>query len=77
MSSASSAAMTPGAGAYQLTVSSPLRKPTRLPKDIFITASARPSSAAQAALTLPSRHRAWNASQAERCPWAVPSPANL
>ena len=38
--------------------------PIRLPKDIFITASAALSSMAQAAFTLPCWARAWNASQA-------------
>ena len=73
-SSVSSATM-PGQGAYQFAPSPLLRKPVRLPKDIFITASASPFSAAQAAFTLPARAKPWNDSQAFFCPWAVPSPA--
>ena len=38
-------------------------KPTRLPKDIFITASAMPFSATQAAFTLPSCANWYSASQ--------------
>ena len=53
-SSDNSATMTPGAGAYQFTSSIPAWKPMRLPKDIFMTASAMPFSTAQAAFTFPS-----------------------
>ena len=63
-SSASSATMPPTWGRYQLTSSIPDWKPIRLPKDIFITASARLFSTAQAAFTFPLWHRPWNSSQA-------------
>ena len=41
-------------------------KPMPLPKDIFITASARPFSTAQAAFTLPARARPFSSSQLAR-----------
>ena len=52
-SSVSSATIAPGMSAYQSTGSIPAWKPIWLPKDMFITAWARPCSTAQAALTLP------------------------
>ena len=64
--SVSSATITAGAGAYQLTPSSRDRKPIRLPKDMFITPSASPFSAAQAAFTFPAWASWRNASQAAR-----------
>ena len=57
ISSVSSATMAPAQGAYQFTSSSPVWKPIELPKDIFMTASAKLFSTAQAAFTLPCRCR--------------------
>ena len=56
-SPSSSATTAPGLGISQASSTSPAVKPMRFPKDIFITASASPFSTAQAALTLPARHK--------------------
>ena len=64
-SPSTSATMTPGMGTYHMGAfaGSSAAKPTPLPKDIFITASARPCSTAQAALTRPWRHSSWKYAQ--------------
>ena len=55
MSSVSSAMIAPGREVYQTGLFLPIPlKPIRLPKDIFITASAIPFSTAQAAAIFPS-----------------------
>ena len=64
-SSASSAMIMPGMGPHQgAPASGSEAKPTPLPKDIFMTASAVPFSTAQAARTFPSFRRLPKASQA-------------
>ena len=55
ISSVSSATIAPGMGRYQSRAVETAAKPTSLPSDIFITASARPFSTAQALATLPAR----------------------
>ena len=67
VSSVSSATMAPGMAPYQgapPTVSD--AKPTPLPKDMAMTASAAPYATAQAAFTLPARRRLWKESQPVR-----------
>ena len=66
--------MAPGRAAYH--AAPPLskdRKPTRSPKDIFITASAKPFSTAQAAFTFPACAKVWNSVQAAFRLSALPS----
>ena len=58
--------MAPGMEAYQraLSIQSQARKPTRLPKDIFMTPAAQPpSSTAQAERILPALQSLWKSRQ--------------
>ena len=65
--SVSSATIAPGMGWYQSRAVESAVKPTSLPSDIFITASARPFSTAQALATLPARASAVKRSHAAFC----------
>ena len=64
VSSVSSAAMAPGYRVFQSKSAFSAVKPISLPKDIFITPSARPFSTAHAARTLPASARSCSRSHA-------------
>ena len=72
ISSVSSATIAPGMGRYQSRAVEAAAKPTSLPSDIFITASARPFSTAHALAALPARASAVKRSHAAVFCSAVP-----
>ena len=77
ISSVSSATMERGQGVYQfVSTSGPMAKPILLPKDMFMTVSAKPCSTAHAAFTFPALCSSRSLSQAARGCSARASPAN-